>query len=211
MSIRAPSGELASPNIVLLRAGMPVERIHDRRYGASDFNPCKGGPTRFAPIRDTEGNCIPSLYAAGILEAAIYETIFHDIPVRAKRATVPKSLVESRMHSRLEALRDLRLASLRAPDLRRWRIGRNALIASSPTLYRKTARWACAIHRRFPEVEGLAWTSNRCDPDTACLFFGDRVASGDFRTVWTRDGQDDPTFLADVREAGQRSGIAITV
>ena len=110
-----------------------------------------------------------------------------------------------------EVLRDLRFASLRGPDLRRWRIGRNSSIATSPALYRETARWACAIHRRFPEIEGLVWTSNRCDPDTAYLFFGDRVAAADFRIAGTRDGRNDATFLSDVREAGQRSGIVITV
>lgn len=211
MSIREPSDELASPNIFVLGAGAIVERVHDRRYNASGFNPCKGAPTRFAPIRDAEGNCVPSLYAADTVEAAIHETIFHDIPVRAKPGTVPKSLVQGRAHSRLEVLRDLRFASLRGPDLRRWRIGRNSLIATSPALYRETARWACAIHCRFPEIEGLVWTSNRCDPDTAYLFFGDRVAAADFRIAGTRDGHNDATFLSDVREAGQRSGIVITV
>ena len=211
MSLRAPSDELASPNIVVLGAGALVERVHDRRYGASGFNPCKGAPTRFAPIHDAEGNCVPSLYAADTLEAAIYETIFHDVPVQANPGTVPKTLVQSRAHSRLEVLRDLRLASLRGPDLRRWRVDRNSLIATSPALYPETARWACAIHCRFPEIEGLAWTSNRCDPDTAYLFFGDRVASADFRIARTRDGQNDATFLSDVRGAGHRSGIVITV
>lgn len=211
MPIPAPSGGLDSPNIVTLGAGALIERVHDRRYGGSAFNPCKGAPTRFAPIRDADGNCVSSLYAADTLEAAIYETIFHDVPVRAHPATVPKSLVQSRAHSRLEALRTLRLASLRGPDLRRWGIDRNSLIAASPALYAETARWACAIHRGFPEVEGLAWTSNRCDPDTAYLFFGDRVAEADFRIDRTRDGRNDATFLSDVRIAGQRSGIVITV
>lgn len=219
MPIRAPSGELDSPNIVTLGAGTLVERVHDRRYGGSGFNPCKGAPTRFAPIRDAEGHCVPSLYAAGTLEAAIYETIFHDVPVQADPGansgadpgTVPKTLVQGRAHSRLNVLRDLHLASLRGPDLRRWGIDRNSLIAAAPGLYAETARWACAIHRRFPEVEGLAWTSNRCDPDTAYLFFGDRVAEADFRIDRVRDGRNDAAFLSDVRQAGLKGGIFITV
>ena len=79
----------------------------------------------------------------------------------------------------------LRLASLRAPDLRRWRIARDALIAAPPPLYPETARWAAAIHDRFPDIEGLVWTSNRCDPDSAWLFFGDRVGPEDFRVAAT--------------------------
>ncbi len=117
-----------------------MHRVHDRNFAAGSFNPCKGAPTRFAPIDDVNENCIPSLYAADTLEAAIFETIFHDIPAEGgKRRTVPKTLVQSRAHGQLKVLRDLYLASLRSPDLRRWRISRNSLLASSPKLYPATA------------------------------------------------------------------------
>ena len=172
--------------------------------------PAKGLP-RFATVHDVEGNCVPSLYAADTLEAATCETIFHDIPVTARRKTVPRTLIQSRTHGRLQVRRDLQLVSLRGPDLRRWRISRNSLITPSPSLYRDTARWAEAIHHQFPDVDGLLWTSSQCDPDTAYLFYGDRVAAGDLRIVQARDGLLDVTFLSDVRQAGQRSGISIAV
>ncbi len=211
MSIRKPPATLAEPNVVTLNAGALVHRVHDRNYGANAFNPCKGSPTRFAPVYDEEGECVPSLYAAETLEAAIHETIFHDVPVKAKSKTVPRTLVQSRAHARLEVLRDLRLVSLRGPDLRRWRIGWNSLIATSPKLYSETARWASAIHHQFPDAQGLLWTSNQCDPDTAYLFFGNRVAPEDFRTLYASDGLVDPTLLSDVRQAGLRCRITITV
>ncbi len=211
MALRPPPAPLARPNIVALPAGATVERVHDRRYGSAEFNPCKGAPTRFAPIRDAEGRCIPSLYAASNVEAAIHETIFHDVPAGARRATVPATLVRARAHGRLEAGRRFRLASLRAPDLRRWRIAQTSLIGAPPGRYAETARWAAAIHREFPEIEGLVWTSGRCDPDSAWLFFGDRVAPEDFRVAALRDGQSDASLLADVRAAGRRCGIAIAV
>ena len=211
MSIRIPPSALAEPNLVTLEAGALVHRVHDRNYGAVDFNPCRGSPTRFAPVYDAAGECVPFLYAADTLEAAIHETIFHDVPVAAKRKTVPRTLAQSRAHARLEILRDLRLASLRGPDLKKWRIGRSSLIGASPKLYAETARWASAIHHQFPEVHGLLWASNQCDLDTAYLFFGDRVAPEDFRILNARDGLFDTTFLSDVRQAGRRCGIIITV
>lgn len=211
MALRPPSAPLARPNIVALPAGATVERVHDRRYGSAEFNPCKGAPTRFAPIRDAERRCIPSLYAASSVEAAIHETIFHDVPAGARHATVPAMLVHGRAHGRLEVRRDLRLASLRAPDLRRWRIAQNWLIGAPPGHYAETARWAAAIHRSFPAADGLIWTSGRCDPESAYLFFGDRVAPEDFRIAALRDGQSDAGFLADVRAAGRRCGIAIAL
>lgn len=212
MSLRTPSAKLAPPAIVTLRAGALLHRVHDRNFAGDSFNPCKGAPTRFAPIEAANENCIPSLYAADTLEAAVFETIFHDIPAAgSQRKTVPRTLVQSRAHAQLEVLRDLDLASLRGPDLRRWRISRNSLIASSPNLYPATASWARAIHHQFSQVQGLIWTSNQCDPDTAYLFFGDRVASKDFQIIHARDGLVDPGFLADVRRAGRRSGISIAI
>ena len=211
MPIRRPQARLARPNVITLAAGTTVVRVHDRSYQANGFNPCEGAATRFAPMHDTQGNCIPSLYAASSLEAAIFETIFHDIPVTGRRKTVPRTLVQSRAHGRLEVLRELRLVSLRAPDLRRWRISRDSLIASPPQFYEETARWAQAVHQQFSEVEGLLWTSNQCDPDTAYLFFGDRVRAEDFAIVQARDGLEDPGFLSDARQAGRRSSISITV
>jgi len=40
-------------------------------------------PTRFAPINDEDGQCVPSLYAAGTLEAAVYETISYHPPINS--------------------------------------------------------------------------------------------------------------------------------
>lgn len=211
MSIRKPPAQLQAPNSHVLSKGAVIERIHNRTRASDAFNPGLGAPTRFAPIDDASGNSTPTLYAAMTLEAAIYETIFHDIPVKAKRKRVPKSQVLKYAHARLEVLRDLKIASLRGPDLQKWRIKRNDLITTSPKLYPDTAKWAEAIHHQFPDIEGLLWTSNQCDPDTAYIFFGDRVTSADFRVLFTRDGQTDATVLSDVRNAGKRSGIIITV
>lgn len=205
-----PPEILAEPNVVEHPTDVPLHRVHSRQLAGNEFNPCKGAPTRFAPIRDDSGLCVPSLYAGGTPEAAIYETVFHDIPVEfTGPRTVPRGAVESRAHSTLLPRRPLRLASLRAPDLRKWRIRRESLIASLPDQYASTALWAKAIHDQY-EVDGLIWTSRQCDPDAAMLLFGDRVPAGDLAIVTVRHGRDE-SFLEDVREAGQRGGIAIAL
>jgi RES domain. len=134
MSIRRPPANLAAPNLQTLGRGAIIERIHGRSFAGDAFNPGMGGQTRFAPICDASGSVIPTLYAADSLDAAIHETIFHDVPTRANRKRVSKTLITSRAHSRLELRRDLALASLRSPDLKRWRISRSSLIATSPKL-----------------------------------------------------------------------------
>lgn len=211
MTILSPSRNLAAPGLVTLEAGTRLHRIHNWQRRASTFNPCQGDPTRFAPITDEDGQCVPSLYAGSSFDSVAYETLFHDIPVRAKRKTLPETALIGRAHTRLETRRDLTLAMLRDPELGKWNISRNALIASSPKLYDATAAWAKAIHDQFPAVEGLVWTSNRCDPEDAYLFFGDRVRDIDFRIVSTRDYWTDSSFLTDVRQAGRRSGISLTI
>ena len=211
MTIPAPPAALPRPNIAVLRAGTPVHRVHGRRRRPVEFNECKGNPTRFAPILDASGRCVPSLYGGSSFIAAVYETIFHDVPAHARWKSVPLDKVTTCAHAMLDPRRDIRLASFRTPDLARWCVSRDALIGSSPTQYRDTAAWGKAVHDQFPDVEGLVWTSNRCDPDSAWLFFGDRVRPGDFRISAVRDGQRDPSFLFDVREAGGRAGITIVL
>lgn len=209
MTIPKPSVHLAPPNPTILQSGAVLHRIHDRSRSPSAFNPCRGRPTRFAPVVDAGGRRVPTLYAGSTFDSAAYETLFRGIPVHARRKTAPASAVVSRAHGALWTRRDLTLASLRAPDLAKWGVSRDALIASSPRRYQATAAWAKAIHDQFPHLEGLVWTSNQCDPDDAYLFFGDRVSATDFRIVSVRDGRTDPSLLADVRRAGQRAGISI--
>ena len=211
MTILSPSRNLAAPGLLILEAGTRLHRIHNRQRRASTFNPCQGDPTRFAPITDEDGQCVPSLYAGSTFDSVAYETLFHDIPVRAKVRTFPEGVLSDRAHTRLDTDRDITLAALRAPELARWNISRTALIASSPKLYKETAAWAKAIHDQFPDVDGLVWTSNRCDPEDAYLFFGDRVRDVDFRVVSTRDCRSDSSFLTDVRQAASRSGISIAI
>ena len=144
-------------------------------------NACRGGRSRFAPIHDARGECVPSLYAATSLPAAIFETLFHDVPLEARRKTIPRSSVEARQHTVLQLRRDLRLASLRAPALLKWRVA-SALVWGPPKQYVTTARWAKAVHDQFEDVEGLIWTSRRCDPD-----------SGSVVLRWPHDGSRPPS------------------
>lgn len=211
MLIRSPATSLKPPNPFILKQGTVIERLHNRKYLGNLFNPGLGSPTRFTPIDDARGMSVPTLYAADTLEAAIYETIFHDIPENINEKRVPKRLVTARAHSKLEVTRNLKLASLREADLRKWQITRNDLITTSPKFYISTVKWAEAIHHQFADIEGLIWTSYQCDPDSAYFFFGDRVLPGDLKIIAIRDGLIDPTFLSDVRRAGMRSGIKITL
>lgn len=210
-AVPAPPRKLPEPNVVEYPAGLVLHRAHLREYAGNSFNPCQGPPTRFAPIKDRYGNCVPSLYAGSSVAAAIYETVFHDIPAGASRKTVPLGQVTARLHSALVLGRVLRLVNLREPDLNRWGLRREELVGSPPTHYSATAAWAQAVHHGFGGVHGLVWTSNQCDPDDAFLLFGDRVADTDLDVAAVRDGATDASLLTEVRQAGRRAGIRISL
>ena len=211
MAIRSPPAPLTAPQYAVLPQGTVLHRVHLSAYRAMQFNPGLGGPTRFAPFDDAGGNPVPSLYASATLRAAIHETIFHDIAANAAVRTVRLDAMRIRTHSELELARDLKLVELRTVTLGRWGISRNDLISSRAALYGQTVLWAAAVHRDIPDADGLVWTSNQCDPDDACLFFGDRVHERDFTVSRSRDGIIDKSFLKDVREEGRQRGIVLTV
>ena len=206
----SPSSQLNSPNVIELAEGDVLHRIHKGAYQGNEFNPCKGGETRFAPIYDSSENCIPTLYASATIEAAIYESILHDVTLDSDVKSVPFSTVGAYQHSVLRVRRTLRVASLRAPDLLKWGVSQSALIRCSAAHYRTTARWASSIHDQFDDIDGLLWTSNLCDPDSAIVLFGDRVKSSDCTVTDSRDISDD-SFLVDVGSAARRGGIVLTM
>ena len=56
----------------------------------------------------------------------------------------------------------------------------------------------------------LVWTYNQCDPDDACLHFGDRVRESDITAMRSRDGVIVTSFVRDVRDEARRRGITLT-
>ncbi|GGK23614.1 RES family NAD+ phosphorylase [Salinarimonas ramus] len=207
--VPAPPADLAAPNTVRVAAESRFHRIHLSRFEGASFNPCLGRPTRFAPIVDREGCCVPSLYAATTLEAAIFESLFHDIPASSGFRTVPLHDARDRSHTELMTTRTLVLAELRTPDLAKWGLTHRELVSAPANMYEMTAQWAQALHWRFTDLDGLLWTSNRCDPASALVLFGDRAADA-VAVVSSRRAADDDSLLSDMRAAGARAGITLT-
>lgn len=202
---------LASPDTIRpLSAGTTIHRIHSSSRGASDFNPCMGGNSRFAPISDSVGSCIPSMYAGSTFAAACYETNFHDVGVGHPR-TVLASVVKRSAHSTIVLKRELKMMHIGGPELRAHGTTENFVLYSSATQYRFTKQWAENIAQNNADIMGISWISKQCNPDYCFLFFGDRVQPVDFDLDKTRDGATDHSYLSDVGDAGRRSGISLVV
>jgi hypothetical protein len=205
----APPDPFPNFNICSLRAGTQVFRFHDPLFEGGAYNPCRGGQTRFAPLALPGGDCLPTLYAATTLEAAAWESLFHDVPHVAGPKSVRLGKVTSKALSVLELQSDLVLAPLHNPDLHRLGLQRTDLIDTPPTQYAQTARWAEAFHKHPPPVAGLQWTSKRCDPDLAFVFFEDRT--GAWAVQERVEIASAPDLLDEIREIGRRAEITLSI
>jgi hypothetical protein len=191
--------------------GTRLVRVHDPAFDGDACNPSQGAVSRFAPLAKPDGACLPTLYAAASFECAVHESIFHDLPYNARRKFIRLTKIVSRAVSWIEITTELKVASLHEPDLNRLNRTRSDLIDTSPRAYSQTARWAEAFHRANPTIAGLAWTSRRCDPERAYVFFEDRLPAGVIRVRDRIEVATSAHHLSQIRDFGLRAGITLTI
>jgi hypothetical protein len=194
---------------VKLPLATDLHRIHNSSFASDSFNPCLGRPSRFAPLLRSDGTCIPTMYAATTLECAVHETLFHEIQHDAPRKSIRFGQIENLDYSIVRPQRDLVLAGLFEPDLNKWKLTRQQLIDTYAADYDATAKWAIALHDAFSDIDGLVWTSRRCDPASAYLLFGDRVPSHQLDTARQACISETNALLRQIRDFADRADILI--
>jgi RES domain len=158
-----------NPQTATLDVGTQLYRVFIAAEGrtATTFNPGFGAPTRFAffgtPV-------IPVLYAAATEEAAVAETLLHDIPVSG--GILPYDKYARTVMARLQVARPVRVGILHGLGLRQLKVTAADLTASGAETYPETVNWAQAAHDA--EFDGLVWMSRLCNDARAYVFFGDR-------------------------------------
>jgi RES domain len=161
------------PATATLPAGHLLYRVLSAARTATDFNPGIGAPTRFGffgkPV-------VPIMYAAETEDAAIAETLLHDIPVAG--GVLPYNQYADKVLVRLKVTRKLRVAVLHGMGLRRLKIRADDVTTSPASTYPTTVRWAAAAHAIG--LDGVVWMSAEVQPESnevkAYVFFGDRCA-----------------------------------
>ncbi|MDJ0355704.1 RES family NAD+ phosphorylase [Paenarthrobacter sp. PH39-S1] len=157
-------------------AGSELYRVFDSGLSpvptVTNFNRGWGGPTRFAFFGRPK---VPVLYAAQSEEAAICETILHNVPPGPGRITFDD--VSSRVCAALAPTRDLKLAALMGDGLRVLGTEARYVTATQASQYPRTVRWAEAAHDAG--FEGMVWMSNRRNTERAYILFRDRVLTSD--------------------------------
>ena len=188
-----------------LAAGSALVRVHHRRFAACEFNASAAPLGRFRPFGDP---VVPTLFAARDADAALAETVFHDVPIRGLRQLAGAALRE-RVLSGLAPRRELALIALHGYELQRLGITHGELIEAPASAYAWTADWARALHAAAPDADGLTWMARRFTGRPALMLFGDRVSADELAVthdplaLWHGDG------LARVELAAQQAGIAL--
>jgi hypothetical protein len=207
--IPPPPAIFPAINRIKVAAATGLHRIHSCSFTGNSFNPCLGRPSRFAPLVRSDGTCIPTMYAATSLECAVHETLFHEIQHDAKYKSIGYHEMENLDYSIVQPRRDLVLASLFEPDLNRWGLTRRQLIDTFAADYEATAKWAIAMHDGFSDIDGLVWTSRRCDPERAYLLFGDRMPTHLLDTAHPARICETNALLVQIRSFADRANILI--
>lgn len=168
-------------------------RVADDQFGATEFDPCQGEPTRFAPLI-VDGECVPTLYGAETLDAVLMESAFHDVVLDRPDGDPPEVYLADLAtvrRSTIAARRDLRLGRLDDDALEVLGLSRAALIDTDADTYPETVRWADHARRHGATdghaLDGLIWHSRRAAQglatrDLAAVLFGDRVARKELRS-----------------------------
>ena len=155
-----------------LAAGTTLCRVHSNRRTANQFNPGFGAPTRFAFFGTPT---VPILYAAATEDAAICETLLHDVPF-AGGDLRPRSY-ETTVASTIAPTRPLRLAALLGTGLRQLGVAASEVTETEADRYPDTVKWAETAHGAG--FDGLVYMSRRCNSDRVYALFGDRVTEAD--------------------------------
>ncbi len=175
-----PDFAIHEPRLFVWQSDTPFHRVFDTRWAPSAFHPGTTPPevkTRFAFFSGPDGKTVGVAYGAESVEAAICETVFHDVPLRAAPRQVSLSRLSPLALVALRPTRDLSLIELFGSGLTRLGVRADHLTATGPNVYARTVEWGRALHTAAPGADGLVWMSCRYNVAKALVLFADRVSS----------------------------------
>lgn len=194
-----------------------LHRCHDARYPGDDFNPGRALQSgeygaRFSPIKDATGKLIPTMYLASSCEAAIAESVFHDVIATGKTEFFDLRPFKNTQYVALRLERDLTIVSCRSPDCLYMGIDRDELIGSTQLEYTQTRAWSQAIYQQHHHVDGMRWYSKRNDDHFALILFGgQRVANNALSFLKpSRYLFSDDAICQIIRNTAERLGLILT-
>lgn len=192
-------------------AGKAIIRVHDSTFGASEFNPGKGGG-RFHPLVKRSGASIPTIYGSNTFDGALSETVFHNVPITGAARMVARSSLMPMLACTLRPTRPLRLVQLRGFGLRKCNLTRAQIIDTDADQYPKTRAWGVAFHDAVAGADGLIWMSRQHDSSEAIVLFGTRVQRHELEVIAAPRSLYPPSAdYHDVLAAAEAAGITVAM
>ncbi|MGE8452505.1 MAG: RES family NAD+ phosphorylase [Pseudomonadales bacterium] len=96
----------------ILPAGTLLHRVHQGRFGATEYNATERGNARFSPIAIAAGAIVPTLYAGSTFHCAVMETAFHDVSYSSGLETFQQKRLNGLKHSVIRTAQGLILVDL---------------------------------------------------------------------------------------------------
>ena len=156
-------------------ADQPIMRCHNVKMGATEFNAAPAS-RRFRPICDPSGGIVPTIYGADLVDGAVSETVFHDVPVRGPGRRILRKALVPMVLSTVIPSRGLQLVELHGAGLGRLGTTHGELIETSAAQYPRTAHWGQALYDHPDSFDGLIWRSRHFNDSFALMLWGDRVS-----------------------------------
>jgi hypothetical protein len=163
---------LPSPLVRIWPKDDPIIRCYKGTMGAHEFNTTNAS-RRFRPVT-SKGVIVPTLYGADLVEGALSESVFHDVPVRGKGRRIQRKALVQMIRATLIPTRDLQLVQLHGAGLDRLGVKHEELILSSARQYPRTAAWGQALYDGG-DYDGLVWRSRQFNDSYSLMLWGDRV------------------------------------
>jgi len=120
------------------------------------------------------------VYAAATEEAAVAETLLHDIPVGG--GVLPYNTYAPTVMARLEVTRPIRVGILHGLGLRQLEVTAAEITASGADTCPETVAWAQAAHD--VGLDGLVWMSRVCNDACRGVEHRNRFADTGCRGRW---------------------------
>lgn len=200
---------LKTPRLHLWPADKPIVRCHNVAMGATEFNTTLAS-RRFRPFHDSAGAVVATIYGADLIEGALSETVFHDVPVRGPGRRILRKALVPMMLSTVMPARNLRLVELHGAGLARLGVTHGELIESSSRQYPRTALWGEALYDHADRFDGLIWRSRQFNDSLALMLWGNRVDR--FADLQAHpDTAPVPLFAGDGFEAVQELADAVKI
>ncbi|MGH3634309.1 MAG: RES family NAD+ phosphorylase [Mycobacterium sp.] len=163
---------LPQPHERIWPAKHPIIRCHNSALGATEFN-TSNDSRRFRPVT-SQSAVVPTLYGADLVEGALSESVFHDVPLRGPGRRVQRKALVPMIRSTVIPQRDLRLVQLHGTGLKKLGVTHGELIETSARQYPRTAAWGQAFYDH-DDYDGLVWRSRQFNDSYAVMLWGDRV------------------------------------